>query len=411
MKIPSDLIMITDTKAKAAKCKEKPYKLSDREGLYLFVTPAGGKSWRYDYRIAGARETLVIGNYPDIGLGLARETHQDARKAVAQGESPAKAKQKAKAQVQLARANTVRAAAEKWYQVRVGARSASWRDGTRRWLEQDIYPALGNKPIQEVTADDIEKLVRHIAEKRGPRSAYCARLTLASIYKSLPRTLGLGNPARDVSNVIELPKPKPKGRPLTAKEIPEFLEAVDRYGGRTATKLAIKLLMITFVRKLELIEARWDEIDLNREEWVIPAERMKMDKPHIIPLPRQALKCFNKLKPLSFGSRYVFPNIGDPNKPMGASTLNKVFEEIGYGNGRFTPHGARATASTALNEQGWSADAIERQLAHTERDLVRAAYNHSDHMEQRRNMMQAWADYLDALCIGTNVIAVKRNTG
>lgn len=192
---------------------------------------------------------------------------------------------------------------------------------------------------------------------------------------------------------------------MTAKEIPAFLEAVDRYSGRVATKLAVKLLMLTFVRKLELIEAVWDEIDLERGEWVIPAERMKMAKPHIVPLSRQTVECFKLLKPLAFGSNYVFPNIGDPKKPMSPATLNKVFDTIGYGEGRFTPHGARSTASTALNTQGWTPDAIERQLAHTERDVVRAAYNHSDHMEERRRMMQQWADLLDAWAKGENVVS------
>lgn len=396
--------MLSNTKAKAARPKAKPYKLADRDGLYLFITPAGAKSWRFDYRIAGGRETLTIGQYPEISLADARDALAGARKQVEHGISPAKAKQAAKAQAFLERANTVRALAEQWYQARSAGRSASWRDNARRWLDQDIYPELGSTPIGQVTADDVERLLRKVAEKRGPKSAYCVRLTLSSIFKSLPRALGLGNPARDVDNVIELPDPKPRGRPLTAKEIPAFLEAVDRYPGRVATKLAIKLLMLTFVRKRELIEATWDEIDLERAEWVIPAERMKMDKPHIVPLSRQAVECFKLLKPLAFGSDYVFPNIGDPKKPMHPSTLNMVFDKIGYGDGRFTPHGARSTASTALNTQGWTPDAIERQLAHTERDVVRAAYNYSDHMEERRKMMQQWADYLDALAAGADKV-------
>ena len=396
--------MLTDTKARAAKATRRPYKLTDRDGLYLFITPTGAKSWRFDYRIAGARETLTIGRYPEITLADAREALTKARRQVERGESPARAKQTLKAQARLARTNTLQALAEKWYQTRVVARSASWRDNARRWLEQDIYPALGNKPVQDVTAENVERLIRRIAEKRGPKSAHYARLTLASVFKSIPRELRIGNPARDVADLIELPKPTPKGRALSAKEIPAFLEAVDRYPGRVATKLAIKLLMLTFVRKRELIEATWDEIDLERGEWVIPAARMKMEKPHIVPLSRQAVECLEKLKPLSFGSHYVFPNLGNPNKPMGASTFNKVFDTIGYGGGRFTPHGARSTASTGLNAQGWSVDAIVRQLAHTERDLVRAAYNHADYMEERRKMMQHWADYLDALAQGGKVV-------
>jgi integrase len=306
----------------------------------------------------------------------------------------------------VARKNTLCAFGEDWYAARAKGRSESWKDNARRWLEQDIYPVLGDRPIKEISADDVERLVRKIAAKRGAKSGHYARLTLSAIYKSLPRALGVGNPARDVADAIELPKGKPRGRPLTAKEIPAFFEAADRYPGRDLTKLAIRLLMLTFVRKLELIEAKWDEIDLKAGEWVIPAERMKMDKPHIVPLSRQAIECFEKLQPLTFGSDYVFPNLGTPKKPMGASTLNKVFDEMGWGD-KFTPHGARSTASTALNAQGWSADAIERQLAHAERDLVRAAYNHSDFMDERQRMMQAWADYLDGLCSGGEVVSIR----
>jgi integrase len=204
----------------------------------------------------------------------------------------------------------------------------------------------------------------------------------------------------------DAPKSTPRGKPLTPKGIPAFLEAADRYPGRPQTKLALRLLMLTFTRKRELIEAPWEELDLERGEWVITAERMKMEKPHIVPLSRQSVECFGKLKRLANGSRFVFPNLGDPRKPMAATTLNKMLETIGYA-GRFTPHSARSTASTILNGQGWSPDAIERQLAHTERDQVRGAYNHADFLEERQRMMQAWADYLDALASGADVVPIR----
>jgi len=399
--------MLTDTKARAAKASRKPYKLTDRDGLYLFITPKGAKSWRYDYRLAGARQTLTIGRYPDVPLERARKLHQGARERVAAGVSPAEAKQAGKAQAKIARANSVQALGEGWYRGRSASRSKSWCDNAKRFLEQDIYPAIGAKPIRDVTVQDVERLVHRVEEKRGAMSAHYMRLTLSGLFKSLLKSLHIGNPARDAGTVIELPKPKPKGRPLSAKEIPAFLEAADRYPGRPQTKLAVRLLMLTFTRKRELIEALWKEIDLERGEWVISAERMKMAKPHIIPLSRQVAECLKRLKELAGDSDYVFPNLGNPHKPMGASTLNNFFEQIGYG-GKFTPHGARSTASTALNSQGWSADAIERQLAHSERDLVRAAYNHSDHLQERCKMMQAWADYLDGLCSGADVVAIRK---
>ncbi|MGH8567883.1 MAG: tyrosine-type recombinase/integrase, partial [Gammaproteobacteria bacterium] len=249
--------MLTDTKARAARPKAAPYKLADRDGLYLHVSPSGAKSWRFDYRFAGARETLTIGRYPDVSLEQARRgkrrcgfiSHTDARAMVAGGESPARAKQQDKANARVARANTVQAIAEKWYEPRATVRSKSWKDNARRWLDQDIYPMLGSKPIRDVTADDVERLVRRIAEKRGVKSAHYARLLVAGVFKSLPRHLGAGNPARDVAGVLELPKGKPRGRALSGKEIPAFLEAMDRYKGRKATKLAAQLLLLTFVRK------------------------------------------------------------------------------------------------------------------------------------------------------------------
>ncbi len=406
--------MLTDTKARAAKAQAKPYKLADRDGLYLFVSPTGAKSWRFDYRIAGARETLTIGRYPDVSLEHARHGARkpgficlaDARALVARGESPAAAKKQAKATARVARANTLQAFAEKWYGAKAAARSKGWRESIRRWLDKDVYPMLGAKPVHEVGIGDIERLIGRVAEERGIKSAHYVRLMIAGIFKSLPRSLGVGNPARDTAP-LELPKGKALGRPLTAKEIPAFLEAADRYPGRTATKLAIRLLMLTFVRKRELTEAKWAEVDFDRTEWVVPAERMKMRKPHIIPLSKQAIECFAALQPLAMGSEYVFPNLGDPSRSMSGTTLNKAFNEMGWA-GRFTPHGARSTASTALNAQGWSADAIERQLAHTERDLVRAAYNHSDFLDERRRMMQAWADYIDGLTSGENVTPIRK---
>lgn len=407
--------MLTDTKIRAAKAAQKPYKLTDREGLYLHISPTGARSWRFDYRLGGARETLTIGRYPEISLEQARHGTRkpgfvslaDARAMVARGESPAKAKQERKVEQKIARANTLKALAEKWYAAKASARSKSWRGNARRWLDEDIYPAIGARPIQQLKADEIERVIRHIAEDRGAKSAHYARLLLAGVYNSLPRALNAGNPARDLAGMIEFQKAKPRGRPLSAKEIPAFLQAVDRYPGKTATKLAGKLLLLTFTRKKELVGVKWAELDLERAEWTIPAERMKMQKPHIVPLSHQAVESFKILKPLACGSDHVFPNLGDQRRPMSGTTLNKMFDEIGYG-GKFTPHAARSTASTILNAQGWSADAIERQLAHTERDLVRAAYNHADYMDERRRMMQAWSDFIDGLCSGAKVTPIRK---
>ncbi len=392
--------MLTDTAAKNAKPKAKPYKLADREGLYLFVGPKSeaGKpvrSWRYDYRLNGKRETLTLGRYPELSLADAREEHAKARKLVAKGESPSKAKRAHRERQRIAGQNTVKAVCERWYESKAEARSQSWRENARRWLDQDVYPALGSKSIQHVSIDELEALVRKVAKQRGAKSAHYLRLMLADVYSEQPRALGLGNPARDLKGMLDIPRGTPKGKPMPAKHIPALIEAVEKAPARQQTKLAARLLLLTFTRKRELIECPWAELDLQRGEWVISAERMKMDRPHIVPLSKQAILCFEFLKPIAAGSAFVFPNLGSQTRPMSDTTLNKFFHDIGYGH--FTPHSARSTASTILNGQGFSADAIELQLAHVERDMTRAAYNYADKMEERRRMMQQWADFLDSL--------------
>lgn len=405
----------TDQQAVNTKPEKQPYKRRvltvGGGGLYLYVTPKsarhpkGAKSWRYDYRIAGQRETLTLGKYPDVSLAIARKRHGEARELVAAGKSPAKEKRSQIEQAKLDRENTVRAICERWYAAKSHARSASWQANSRRWLDEDVYTAIGSKPLQQVTMDEIEAVLRSVAKERGASSSRQVRLMLASVYKSLPRSFGLGNPARDLGDVAEVRKGTPKGKPLPAKHIPALLETIERSPGRKQTKLAARLLLLTFTRKLEMIGATWEELDLSRGEWTIPAERMKADRPHIVPLSRQAVLCFELLRPLAAGSRFVFPNLGSQDKPMSAATLNKFFHEIGYPH--FTPHSARSTASTILNGQGFDHDAIELQLAHVERNRTRAAYNYADKLEERKRMMQAWADFIDGLCAG-NVVPMSR---
>lgn len=398
-----------DTQVKNAKGEGKPYKWPVREGLYLYVDGPKGRaaktrSWRYDYRLHGKRETLTIGLYPDISFADAMEDHGKARRLVAKGESPAKAKQAHRERQKIASQNTVKALCERWYESKADARSQSWRENARRWLEKDVYPELGGKAIQHVSIDEIEALIRRVAKERGSKSAHYLRLMLADVYSAQSRALGLGNPARDLAGILEFSKGTPKGKPMQAKHIPALIEAIENAPARKQTKLAARLLLLTFTRKRELTDATWRELDLARAEWVIPAERMKLDRSHIVPLSKQAVLCFEYLKPLAGGSEFVFPNLGSQKKPMSDTTLNHFFHEIGYGH--FTPHSARSTASTILNGQGFSADAIELQLAHVERNRTRAAYNYADKMEERRRMMQQWADFLNSLESG-KVVSFK----
>jgi integrase len=394
--------MLTDTQARQATARSTPRKLADQGGLYLHVSVTGSKSWRYDYRLHGKRETLTIGRYPDITLADARELHAEARRQVAKGASPAKSKQAEKEAAE----DTFKAIAESWYGALAPHRSESWRISTKRWLTQELYPAIGNKPVRSITPADVLAIMRRIEEAGTACTANYVRQTASRVFQHAIRNLLADyDPAQSLRGAVVMPRSKHRAA-LAAREIPAFLEAVDAYPGKLATKVAVNLLMLTMVRKAELLEATWDEVDFGKAEWRIPAKRMKTGAPHIVPLSIQAVECFRELQTLCCGSRYVLPHHGDLGRPMGHSTLNKMFARMGY-QGNLTVHGLRATASTLLNEQGFKPDVIERQLAHVERNRIRAVYNRAEYLEDRRHMMQHWANYLDAVASGAVVTALK----
>ncbi len=398
--------MLSDTKARQARPRERPYKLADQGGLYLLVSSTGAKSWRYDYRLHGRRETLTLGTYPEITLADARERHMEARKRVARGESPSKQKRIEKRAAVEAAAGTFEAVAEKWYAAKAPHRSASWREAIRRWLDKELYPAFGTTPLADITPADVLAVMKAMEARGASRSAGYLRLLVSQIYQHAIRNLLADyDPAQSLRGALVMPAVEHRA-PLTARDIPAFIEALDADPGKLQTRLAIKLLLLTFVRKQELVQATWDEVDFTRAEWCIPAERMKMRDPHIVPLSRQALECFRDLHRVACGSRYVLPHHGSLDKPMGPSTINKAFDRMGY-RGRFTPHGLRSTASTILNEMGFRPDAIERQLAHTERNRIRAAYNRAEYLEDRRSMLKQWADYIDGLTSGAQITPLR----
>jgi integrase len=393
--------MLTDTKARQAKARSTPYKLTDQGGLYLHVSATASKSWRYDYRLHGRRETLTIGKYPDITLAEARELHAEARRQVAKGVSPAKSKQAEKEATE----DTFKAIAESWYGALAPHRSESWRVHTKCYLTRDLYPAIGNKPIRSVTPADILAIMRRLEEAGTACTANFVRQTASRVFQYAIRNLRADyDPAQSLRGAVVIPRSKHRAS-LSAKDIPAFLLAVDSYPGKLATKVAVNLLMLTMARKSELIGATWDEVDFERAEWRIPAGRTKVKALHIVPLSTQAVDCFRELQALCCGSRHVLPHHGDLDHPMGLSTLNKMFARMGYGH--VTVHGLRATASTLLNEQGFKPDIIERQLAHVERNRIRAAYNRAEYLEERRQMLQHWANYLDAVASGAAVTALK----
>jgi integrase len=393
--------MLTDTKVRQAKARSTPYKISDQGGLYLHISTTGAKSWRYDYRLHGKRETLTLGRYPDVSLAGAREIHAEARRQVAKGASPAKSKQAEKE----AAGDSFKAIAESWYEALAPHRSTSWRVHTRHYLTRDLYPVIGNKPVRSITPADILAILRKLEAAGTACTANFVRQTASRVFQHAIRNLRADyDPAQSLRGAVVMPRSKHRAA-LAAKDIPAFLLAVDAYPGKLATKVAVNLILLTMVRKAELIKATWDEVDFDRGEWRIPGGRTKMKALHLVPLSTQALDCFRELQTLCCGSRYVLPHLGDLSRPMGLSTLNKMFARIGYGH--VTVHGLRATASTILNEQGFKPDVIERQLAHVERNRIRAAYNRAEYLDERRQMLQHWANYLDAVASGAAVTALR----
>lgn len=388
--------MLSDTKLRNAKPKDRPYKLGDFDGLYLYVTPAGGRSWRFDFRHGGKRYTQTLGKYPDVSLADARDRLREARSVLASGKNPHQEARKEKILQKESVANTFSAIADEWYKSKEKLRSKPWREANDLYLRRDLNPKIGQLPINEVTGQLILAILKDIGQKSGIKTAERVRQTAGQVFEYAIRQLkATANPARSLTQWTEVPQAEHR-RPLTPKEIPAFLDAISRYPGLPTTKIAVRLLLLTFVRKSEMVQATWDEFDIPNGLWIIPKERMKMQKPHIVPLSRQAIELLEHLKPLSLGSSYLFPGNSSIEKPMSGSTINIMFQKMGYG-GSFTPHGVRSTASTILNEHGFGRDTIERQLAHSERDEIRAAYNHADYLPERKKMMQAWADYLDSL--------------
>jgi integrase len=381
-------------------------KHSDRDGLYLAVSRPpkhdpkaryGSKTWRYEYRFppttTGKRQTLTYGRYPDLSLADAREKHLAARRAIADGKNPAEQKQNQKLSMLSALGNVYESIAVKWFESERAGKSKSWIENNDRWLKL-VNKTIGTKPIGAIGHDDVYQAVRPLEEQGYAHSAERARQQIAQVftYAIRKRLHSGGNIARDLKGEIRIPE-HVNNRHIKAKEIPDFLKAVDGSKAAEQTKIASRLLLLTIVRKQELLAAKRSELDLDGAIWEIPAERMKNKTPHLVPLSRQAVELFRRQMESSAGE-YVFPSLTRPGKPMGLSTLNVFFDRIGIGE-KLTPHGLRSVASTALNGSGaFRVDVIERQLSHVERNKVRNAYNKADYLDERRRMMTYWADYV-----------------
>lgn len=395
--------MLTDTKLRNLKPTDKLYKLNDRDGLYVAITPAGTISFRYNYSISGRQETLTIGRYGTGGITLAeaREQLNQAKKMIAAGKSPAREKARDKTRVKDAK--TFGAWADKW--LRGYQMADSTRDMRKSVYNRELKKRFGNHKLVEITHEDLRALTNAIVERGAPATAVHVREVVLQVYRwAIERGQKVENPAEMV-RPASIARFEPRDRALTPVEIGLMYQYMDRVGTSPQYRAAIKLLLLTMVRKSELSNATWSEINFSEAIWTIPKERMKRRIPHLVFLSRQALDIFIALKTFAAGSEFVLPSRYDSDIPMSSATFNRVLaltyqaaQKKGEHLGKFGPHDLRRTASTLLHEAGYNTDWIEKSLAHEQKG-VRAIYNKAEYREQRASMLQDWADMIDAWTI------------
>lgn len=390
-----------------AKTRSKSYKLSDAQGLYLLVHSNGSKYWRLKYRVAGKEKLLAVGTYPAVTLAVARRVRDEAKQRLAAGVDPVQQRRDQKRRVLFDSVNTFAAVAKEWIEAQRGRWTDRHADKVTESLANNAFPLLGSRPVAEIETLELLNTLR-IIEKRGALEvASRVAQRCASVLRYAVQTGRIkSNPALDLKGALKTRKAQHRAA-LSAAELPEFLRKLADYDGYIQTRYALEILMLTFVRPGELRGARWSEVDFEKHEWRIPAERMKMREEHIVPLSSQAVAALKAAHDLSKDSEFVFPSPRNSRKTMSENSLLFAMYRMGY-HSRATAHGFRATASTILNEMGFDADVIERQLAHAERNKVRAAYHRSQYLSERRAMMQHWADYLDARKSGQEKVVAGR---
>jgi integrase len=402
---------LTVAKIRNTKTSDKPIKLTDGAGLYLEVRQTGAKLWRYRYRIAGKENLFAVGDYPALGLAEARAKRAEARELVKQGIHPAHNRQAARLAIHAANANTFEAVAREWMTTKSTAWTPYYTRQVHRFLEADVFPYVGVLPIRSVTAAHLLEIVRRVERRGAATVAMMVRQWTSAVFRYAVSTLRADtDPAAALKGAIHRPKTK-HAKPLSQDQIANLVEALETYRGHRTTVIALRLMLLTFVRTKELRTAPWTEIAFDRAEWRIAAERMKMRERHMIPLSRQALGLLRELQTLTGGGTFLFPNHRNPKTCMTTTTLNRALERMGF-NGKdsigFSAHGFRSTASTILNEIGFRPEVIERQLAHAERNKVRASYNQAEYLGERRDMMQQWADLTDEMARRySNVTLIK----
>ncbi|HGY1115936.1 TPA: tyrosine-type recombinase/integrase [Providencia rettgeri] len=379
-----------------AKPKDKEYKLSDERGLYLLVKPNGSRYWRMKYRFAGKEKKLSIGVYPDISLADARVKRDEARKLLTEGNDPAEQKKLEKLAKKITIENTFKAIAIEWHTHKSSEWSESYAESVLDALDKDIFPYLAKRPIAEILPLEMLEILRMIEKRGALEKMRKVRQFCNQIFRyAIATGRATVNPAAELTGTLKAPKTQHFPH-LTAQELPELLQKLSGYSGSVITRLATKLLLLTGVRTIELRAAHWGEFDFDNALWLIPEERMKMRRPHSVPLSKQVLEILKELHAFTGQYQLVFPGRCNINQPMSEASINMVLKRIGY-DGKATGHGFRHTMSTILHEKGFNSAWIEIQLAHKDKNSIRGTYNHAQYLEGRSKMMQWYADYIDSL--------------
>ncbi len=403
---------LTDTEVRAAKPRAKPYKLADANGMFLLVSPNGSKWWRLKYRFNKKEKMLSLGTYPDVALKSARDKRNDARKLLASGVDPSMSRRDEKAASLINAQNSFEVVAREW----ITKTSPKWvPDHVARItsrFERDVFPYIGANPIAAITAPQLLAVLRRLETRGVIDTAHRTHQNCGQVFRY---AIATGRAEHDVSadlrGALEVAAPVHHASITDPKTIGNLLRDIEAYTGAFATKCALRLAPLVFLRPGELRHGEWTEIDWDKSEWRVPAEKMKMGAVHIVPLSNQAVAILREIQAVTGEGKYMFPSLRTGDRPMSENTVNAALRRLGYANNEMTGHGFRSMASTLLNEHGWNRDAIERQLAHAERNAVRAAYNYAEFLPERRKMMQWWADHLESLATGGKVIPMRQAKG
>ncbi|MCF3461125.1 integrase arm-type DNA-binding domain-containing protein [Stenotrophomonas maltophilia] len=407
--MPRTVAPLTDTAIRKAKPGPKPTKLRDGGGLYVQLNPDGSRWWRWDYRrpVIGKRNTLSLGTYPEVSLADARGRQAEARRLLASGIDPGEHRKAAKVAGVEKAANSFEVVTREW----LGKQKwvESYRCKVVAWMDNDVFPWIGGRPVAELAAPDFLRVARRIEERGAIESAHRIMQNCGQVMRYAVATGRADrNPVADLRGALAPPMERHHAAITDPRELGGLLRAIDGYAGDASTRAALRLAPLVFVRPGELRHAEWSEIDLDAGEWNIPAHKMKMREPHLVPLSSQAVAILRDLQPLTGHRQYVFPGGRSPKRPLSDNALTAALRRMGFDKETMTAHGFRATARTLLDEVlGWRPDLIEHQLAHAVRDPNGRAYNRTSHLAERRKMMQAWADYLDALEADTGSTVVQ----